>query len=137
MDAMMSTVATPSPLVLSLWLIHWVGGALWIMGAVLFAVWAVKHLSPERLRSIGLWIFVVGLLISIVTVSAEAQGVRWLLAEGHGMSSGDANPMQSMMDGVMGGGDDAHAQDHLEHERILQSLRPSAAGGAQPANGAY
>lgn len=120
MNTMMDTLGSPSPLVFSLWLIHWVGGTLWIMGAVLFVVWAVKYLSPEHLRSLGLWTFVVGLLISVLTASAAAQGMQWLLSGGHGMSSGDTNSTQSMMEEMMRHDDSNNALLHSEHELLLR-----------------
>jgi len=137
MNTMMDTLSSPSPYVFSLWLIHWIGGTLWIVGAVLFVVWAVKHLTPEHLRSLSLWTFVVGVLISILTASAAAQGMQWLLGGGHGGATTDADSNGSMMNGMMRTQNDVTSLEHQEHEQILQSIRQSAqtSGSPSPSNG--
>lgn len=132
MDSMMGALTSPSPLVLSLWLIHWIGGTLWILGAVLFAVWAVKHLSPEHLRSLGLWTFVIGILISIITASAAAQGMQWLLGGGHGPMASDSSSTQSMMQEMLRLQSDSSTSEHQEHEQLLRSQRPPSLNAPNP-----
>jgi len=132
MDSMMSAAAPLSSVTATLWLIHWIGGTLWIVGAVLIVVWAVKHLSPEHLRSLGLWTFVIGILISVLTASAAAQGMQWLLAGEHGASMTSAGSTDSMMDGMMRTQGGTNSLEHQEHEQILQSLRQPAQTPSAP-----
>lgn len=68
MDSMMNSLLPPSPLSLAASLFHWIGATLWIGGAVLLLIWAARSLAPERLRTVGLTSFALGILAGIVAM---------------------------------------------------------------------
>ncbi|MBK8596166.1 MAG: hypothetical protein IPN83_11380 [Holophagales bacterium] len=65
---MMNSLLPSSPLTLAASLFHWIGATLWISGAVLLLVWATRSLAPERLRTVGLTAFALGVLSGIVAM---------------------------------------------------------------------
>jgi hypothetical protein len=68
------------------WLhVHWFFGLLALVGFILLTVWALKSLSGEKLKSFVVWLLVVGIAGSLLTVPLSMEGRGWLLSRWGGM----------------------------------------------------
>ena len=76
--------------------LHAVFAGLWLIGVVFLLRYGWKHLSAEKLKMWGWWLFGIGAVGAIVTAGAMGDG-HW----GKGMMHGrmmDPRTMQTMMD---------------------------------------
>ncbi|MEK7563062.1 MAG: hypothetical protein AAB544_01585 [Patescibacteria group bacterium] len=81
------------------WALHWAFGTFWIIGAILFVVWAMKNLSGAALRNWAIGLFVVGIIGAVITAPADVAVWRTVLG-GRSMMDGDmmGRMMQMMME---------------------------------------
>ena len=57
--------------------LHFVFGSLFVVGLVLFILWAAKNLNGEKLKRLSMWLVVIGIVGSIVSAScAKKYGMQ-------------------------------------------------------------
>ncbi len=54
--------------------LHGIFGVLLTLGIVLFAVWAIKHLSKDKLKQLWVWLIVLGFLGSVLLSGGAMSG---------------------------------------------------------------
>jgi len=64
------------------WLhIHWFFGSFAIVGFILLTVWALRNLRKETLKTLTLWLLVVGIVGTIVTAPLAMAGAQWIMQQ--------------------------------------------------------
>jgi hypothetical protein len=63
----MMYASSPAPWVAIVWMLHASFSIIAALGVLFFVVWAVKHLSVQKLKSLWIWFLVIGIIGSLLT----------------------------------------------------------------------
>ncbi|MDD5026048.1 MAG: hypothetical protein PHH13_01585 [Candidatus Peribacteraceae bacterium] len=69
-----------SPLLFAGSCIHFFFGVVALTGLVLFIVWASKNLKKESLKTLSIWLIVLGILGALLTFPMTAGGLRTMFS---------------------------------------------------------
>lgn len=64
------------------WLhIHWFFGSFAIVGFILLTVWALRSLRKETLKTLTLWLLVIGIVGTLVSAPLAMPGAQWIMQQ--------------------------------------------------------
>jgi hypothetical protein len=102
--------------------LHWFFGAFAIIGLILLTVFAIRSLRKEQLKTLTIWLLVVGIAGSLLTAPFSPLGL-WHRGGGktHHMMMNKGN-MQQMMQMMMGHNEGTTGKDHDEHVQMQEMI---------------
>ena len=103
-----------------LWTLHWVAATIWIAGAILLGIWAIRSLTASRLGAWGAGLFLVGVLGTIVTIPAALTGLRSI--QGAPSMPATTERMMTMMLTHDAGSDPAAHAQHQQMEAMMRAM---------------
>lgn len=115
MTDMMATTGTTAGASGLLWLqLHCFFGVFVIAGAILLIIWAVKYLSGNALKSLTIWLLIIGIIGSLLTTIPAMNGVKNLIGAWRGEQPMMMNMpmMERMMDMMMNSEGSSQAEHH-------------------------
>lgn len=117
MSPILPTLSTAT---IVLWTLHWVAATIWIVGAILLGIWAIRSLTASRLWAFGAGLFLAGVLGTVVTIPAALTGLRSM----HGASRTPATMerMMTMMQTHDAGSDPAAHAQHQQMEAMMRAM---------------
>lgn len=117
---MSPSFATLSTATMVLWTLHWVAATLWVAGAILLILWAIRSITPPHLRAWGAGLFIAGIVGTLLTIPAALTGLRSI--QGGASTAATMERMMAMMQMHDAGSDPtAHAQ-HQQMEDMMRAM---------------
>lgn len=131
----MADTTGPELWIVTLWFIHFLSILAFVLGIAALVVWAYKRWSPEHMRSNGIWLIVISVVLCLFTVVFSPVRPPWRIwflgkggFDGDWSRGGMASPaapmlMQWMTDRLDAHDEKATGKAEEEHEDMREMMR--------------